>query len=335
MEIRENISLKPYNTFGVDVKCAYFAEIHSPEDIQNIRTEKKFKTLPKLILGEGSDILFTRDFDGLILKDSIKNITIVHEDDDFIWIKASSGENWHSFVKYCVNNNWGGLENLALIPGTVGASPVQNIGAYGAELKDSFHSLEYINLETGKTGFMMNEDCRFAYRRSIFKEEAFRNKIYITSVSFQLAKKPVVNLSYPDLIAEMEGKEPTIHNVFEAVCRIREKKLPDPKVLGNAGSFFKNPVVSKEKYYKLAAEFPELKAYETQYAVKLAAAQLIELCGAKKLKENNVGVHEKQALVIVNYGNASGADILNFAKKIQHLVREKFSIELIPEVNIY
>ena len=334
MNLLENISLKPYNTFGVDVKARYFAEVFSIDDILQIIDNESFKLNQKLILGEGSDILFTRDFDGIIIKDYLKGIELMHENKDFVWLKVASGENWHSLVEYCVNNNWGGLENLALIPGTTGASPVQNIGAYGAEVKDCLHSLEYLDLTNAKLKIMMNEECKFAYRRSIFKENNFRNNKFITSVSFQLAKNPKVNFAYQDVKNEIKTNHPDIKEVFDAVVAIRKRKLPDPAVIGNAGSFFKNPVVSKDRYEKLLLSFPELKGYESDYCVKLAAAQLIDLCGWKNKRENNTGVHQSQALVIVNYGNASGQDIFQFSQKIQQSVYEKFGVELIPEVNI-
>jgi len=335
MLIKENISLKPYNTFGINIKARFYIEIEKEEDILQIIDNQEFKSCQKLILGEGSDILFTRDFDGLVLKDSIKGIEQMHENEDFVWVKAASGENWHTFVTYCVENNWGGLENLALIPGTVGASPIQNIGAYGVEVKDTLHSLEYIDMDSGKLRIMMKDECRFAYRRSIFKEHDFVNKKFITSVSFQLNKKPIIRSEYQELKNEIKSNNPSIKEVFDTIMAIRRRKLPDPAVLGNAGSFFKNPSVSKDKFEKLLLDFPELKGYNSEYAVKLAAAQLIELCGWKDIVENNVGVHGKQALVIVNLGNAEGKDILSFSKKIQKSVYEKFGVELIPEVNIY
>lgn len=335
MNFLENISLKPFNTFGVEVKARYFAEINSEQDILQLIDNQLFKSLNKLILGEGSDILFTKDFEGLVLKDAIKGIGLMHEDENNVWIKAGSGENWHSFVEYCVNQNWGGIENLALIPGTVGASPIQNIGAYGAEVKNSIHSLEIIDLLTGKKRLMMNDECRFGYRWSIFKEKEWRNRYYIVSVSFMLDKNPILNTEYQDIKDELCTENPTIQDVFNAVVSIRRRKLPDPQVLGNAGSFFKNPVVSYEKYEKLLQKYPDLKGFETRYAIKLAAAQLIEKCGWKGVVENNTGVYHNQALVIVNYGGASGSDILRFAQKIQESVYQTFGIELIPEVNIY
>jgi len=335
MYFNENISLKPYNTFGVDVNAAYFVEICSDNDLIKLINNQKFKSATKLILGEGSDVLFTKDFDGFVIKDSLKGIEIMHENEDFVWVKAASGENWHTFVEYCVNNNWGGIENLALIPGNVGASPIQNIGAYGAEVKDSFHSLEFIDLQSGRQNLLMKDECRFAYRRSIFKETDFQKNKYITSVSFQLRKNPVINLDYQDIKNEIKEKIPTIKDVFNAVVAIRQRKLPDPAIIGNAGSFFKNPSVSKETFEKLKLDFPELKGFESDYAVKLAAAQLIESCGWKNITENNVGVHHSQALVIVNFGGAKGKDILTYSQKIQKSVFDKFSIELIPEVNIY
>jgi len=334
MQIEEHISLKGFHTFGVEAYARYFCRIQNLGELQQILKNQKMMTMPRILLGKGSDILFTKDFDGLVLKDELKGIELVHENEDSVWIKAASGEKWHDFVAYCVSQNWGGIENLALIPGTVGASPVQNIGAYGAELKDSMHSLEAVDLQTGKSLILMNNECQFSYRWSIFKEKEKRNKYYITSVTFRLKKNPQPNISYADLQAEMHDKEVTIQNIFNAVVAVRKRKLPDPADFGNAGSFFKNPVVDMKHYETLLQQFPDLKSFPHEQGIKLAAAQLIDLCGWKGIIEKQVGVYKNQALVIVNFGGASGKDILDFSKKIQDSVYRKFGVKLETEVNI-
>jgi UDP-N-acetylmuramate dehydrogenase len=335
MQFQNNISLKNLHTFGVDVKAKLFCEITSEEEILQLLESKEYQENESLILGEGSDVLFTKDFEGLIIKDNIKGIDQVYENDDSVWVKVSSGENWHTFVAYCVEQNWGGLENLALIPGNVGACPIQNIGAYGAEVKDCIHSLEVLNLENKEFEIILNEECRFGYRWSIFKEEKTKKKFYITSVTFQLKKNPEANINYQDVKDEIGKEKPSIRDVFEAVTNIRTRKLPDPKQIGNAGSFFKNPYISKDVFIKLKKEFPELKGYEESERIKLPAAQLIDLCGWKGKEENNVGVYQNQALVLCNFGEARGEDIKKFAEQIQASVKEKFGIDIHPEVNIY
>ncbi|MFC2114205.1 UDP-N-acetylmuramate dehydrogenase [Bacteroidota bacterium] len=335
MQFHQNISLKELHTFGVEVKAKLLAEITSEDEIIELFESPEFKKNNWLILGEGSDILFTKDFDGLIIKDNIKGIDQVYENEKSVWVKVSSGENWHSFVGYCVNKNWGGIENLALIPGTVGASPIQNIGAYGAEVKDSIHSLEVINLKNGKQEIFLNDECDFGYRWSIFKEAKNKGKYYISSVTFQLTKNPIPNLKYKDVEEEITQDEPTIADVFHAVVSIRKRKLPDYVETGNAGSFFKNPYISISQYTMLKESFPDLKGFAEEDRVKLPAAQLIDLCGWKGVVEKQVGVYQNQALVLCNYGGAKGKDILEFSRKIQDSVKEKFDVEIIPEVNIY
>jgi len=335
MQFQSNISLKKLHTFGVDVKARLYCEINSEEDVIELINSPEFNDNKWLILGEGSDVLFTKDFDGLIVKDSIKGIDQAYENDDFVWVKVSSGENWHSFVEHCVNQNWGGVENLALIPGNVGACPIQNIGAYGAEVKDTIHSLEVFSFENKEFEIVLNEECGFGYRWSTFKHEENKNKYYITSVTFQLSKKPVININYKDVQEEIGKKKPSIKDVFQAVVSIRERKLPDPEKIGNAGSFFKNPYVTNELFESLKKKFPELKGYEEADYIKLPAAQLIDMCGWKGKTENGVGVYQNQALVLCNFGEAKGEDIQKFAEKIQVSVKEKFGIDIHPEVNIY
>ena len=335
MQFQTNISLSHLHTFKVEAKANLFCEINSEEDIVDLVNSPEFKTNKWLILGEGSDVLFTKDFDGLIIKDNIKGIDQVYENDDFVWVKVSSGENWHSFVEHAVNSNWSGIENLALIPGNVGACPIQNIGAYGAEIKDTIHSLEVFNFQTGDFEIILNEECGFGYRWSIFKEEENKYKYYITSVTFQLSKKPEVNINYKDVQEEIGKEYPTIADIFNAIVAIRTRKLPDPKKIGNAGSFFKNPYITKELFEQLKKLFPELKGYEEADYVKLPAAQLIDMCGWKGKVMNDVGVYQNQALVLCNYGNAKGADVKQFAEQIQQSVKDKFGVDIHPEVNIY
>lgn len=335
MQIQESVNLKNLHTFGVDVYAKHYTEINSEDELNKLHQHLKNKHEKYLILGEGSDVLFTQDFDGLIILDRIKGIDKVYETEEFVWVKTSSGENWHEFVRYCVENNWGGIENLALIPGNTGAAPIQNIGAYGVELKDSMHSLEIFDLNSGKISIVMNEECNFAYRWSIFKEEPHKNNSYIISVTFKLRKKPVYNIAYKDLQQELEGKEINLKNIFQAVIDIRSRKLPDPIEMGNAGSFFKNPVISTDKFEELKKTFPQLKGFEQGKGVKVPAAQLIDLCGWKEKPGKNVGVHQNQALVIINHGQASGKEIYEFSKQVQRSVFDTFGIEISPEVNIY
>lgn len=334
LKIEQNISLKHLNTFRVEVYAKYFTEIFTSDELVELIKSPSLRDQKKLVLGEGSDILFTKDFDGLVIKDCMKGIEKVHENDDYVWIRASSGENWHSFVEYCMGQNWGGLENLALIPGNVGAAPIQNIGAYGAELKDSFHSLEFVDLESAKTKIMMKDECKFGYRYSTFKEKNLRNRIYITSVTFRLCKSPQININYQDLQNEIKTSQAAIKDVFDAVVAIRRRKLPDPELIGNAGSFFKNPIVSMEEFQSLKMKYPDIKGFISGNEVKLAAAQLIESCGWKNIRRGDVAVHPAQALVIVNYGNATGREIEEYAAEIRESVFEKYGIHLEAEVNI-
>ena len=334
MQIQSNISLKAYNTFGVNVRAKFFCIIRQEEELLELLHHPLLSEEAVFILGEGSDVLFTKDFDGLIIKDELKGIEQVHENDDHVWIKAASGENWHQFVEHCVKQNLGGIENLALIPGTVGAAPIQNIGAYGSELKDSMHSLEAIDMYSGNHEIFMNEECEFDYRWSFFKKPELRSRYYITSVTFRLSKKPCINMNYTDVQQLMQGKEASISNVFDSVVEIRRKKLPDPKELGNAGSFFKNPVVEPSFFEQLKQRYPELKSFAAGDKIKLAAAQLIDMCGWKEVVENNTTVYKNQALVIVNLGGAKGKDIHNFSLKIQESVYHKFGLKLEAEVNI-
>jgi UDP-N-acetylmuramate dehydrogenase len=337
MIIEENKSLKKLNTFGIDVSAKYFSEISSVNDLLQLLSEEKYKSEPKLILGGGSNILFTKDYNGLIISNNIKGITVVEETENEIIISACGGEVWDDLVDFAVANNFGGIENLKLIPGKVGASPIQNIGAYGVELKDTFLELKAVNLHTLEEVKFTNQECRFDYRYSIFKDE-YKDQFIITEVKFRLNKNPKINIEYDSLKKEIEIINPselTIKVVSEAVKRVRESKLPDPIKIGNAGSFFKNPTVDKSKLLFLQKEYEQIPNYlisENQF--KIPAGWLIEKSGFKGIQMGNAGTYKNQALVLVNNGNASGQEILNLAKHIQKEVKKNFGIELMPEVNI-
>jgi UDP-N-acetylmuramate dehydrogenase len=335
-DVRTNISLKPYNTFGIDVKAFGFAEINRAEDISDILKDTSINKLPRLILGGGSNILFTKDFDGLVIKNNIKGIDIEKETGTEIWVKAASGVVWHQLVLYAIAHNYGGIENLSLIPGTVGAAPMQNIGAYGVELKDVFESLEAVNLKTGKIEVFEKEACRFGYRDSIFKQEG-KDRYFILSVTLKLQKSPVVNTSYgaiQKLLDERGIAVPGIAEVSQAVCDIRNSKLPNPALIGNAGSFFKNPEIPVAQYHALQKLYHEIPGYTTPLGIKVPAGWLIESCGWKGKRIGETGSHKDQALVLVNYGNAHGDEVKKLATDIQKSVLEKFGVVLSTEVNI-
>lgn len=290
-----------------------------------------------MVLGGGSNVLFTNNYDGLIIRNRIENTNILFENEEYVDVKVGAGMNWHSFVLYTIEKNYPGLENLSLIPGCVGAAPIQNIGAYGVEIKNTFLELEAINIEDGSMRTFSNQECRFGYRDSIFKNEA-RNKFIIVSVTFRLNKKTKANTSYGainDQLKVMNIDQPTIRDISNAVIAIRQSKLPDPKVIGNAGSFFKNPEIQLKQYEILKEKFPAIVGYPSaENKIKLAAGWLIEQCDWKGKRIGNTGMHEKQALVLVNYGQATGEELLSHAKKVQQSVREKFGVELEMEVNI-
>ena len=344
--IEKNKPLQQLNTFGIDVGAEYFAEVKSVEDFQELRNEKIFRQNDKLILGGGSNILFTKCFCGLVIKNSIEGIAVVSETETEVGVKANSGVVWHDLVLWCIDKNYGGIENLSLIPGLVGAAPMQNIGAYGTEIKDVFQELEAIEIFSGETVKFILNDCAFGYRESVFKNK-FKNKFIITSVSLRLSKisSPDSNYrfktDYGDVkktLEEMKVSSLSLKAVSDAVCKIRTSKLPDPKEMGNAGSFFKNPVISLERFDKLKEKFPTIPNYPisdlSDKPVKIPAGWLIEQCGWKGKRIGNTGSHAKQALVLVNYGNANGEEILNLSKEIQQSVKEKFGIEIQPEVNV-
>ncbi|MDQ3392998.1 MAG: UDP-N-acetylmuramate dehydrogenase [Bacteroidota bacterium] len=337
MKISRDISLKQYNTFGIDITAKYFTEVGTIEELQDLLKLPEFKNIPKLVLGGGSNLLFTQDYNGLVIKINIKGSELIKEDENHLYIKCGAGLNWHEFVLECLDKGYAGLENLSLIPGTVGAAPMQNIGAYGVEIKDIFHELEAVDIASGTLHKFDNSSCKFGYRYSIFKDEA-KGKYIIVSVTFRLNKKPIYNISYgaiQDTMKEMGLQEVSINSISKAVIHIRQSKLPDPKEIGNAGSFFKNPTISKAEYQLLKEQYPEIPGYEVDdQSIKVPAGWLIEKCGWKGKKIGQTGVHKNQALVLVNYGNAKGKEIENLAYQIQDSVKEKFGIELNPEVNI-
>ncbi|WP_445735501.1 UDP-N-acetylmuramate dehydrogenase [Mariniflexile sp.] len=336
MKIEQSISLKPYNTFGIHATASYFVSVSTIEELKQILSLKKYPK--KLILGGGSNMLLTQNFEGLVIHVNLKGIEIVSEDENFVLVKAAAGENWHEFVMYCINNDFGGVENLSLIPGNVGTAPIQNIGAYGVELKDTFESCEAISVETQLLETFNKQDCHFDYRNSIFKNEAKGNYI-ITNVTFKLSKQNhKLHINYGTIASELEVmhiKNPTIQDISKAVISIRESKLPNPKVIGNSGSFFKNPVVSKTHYHKLLQNFEDMPSYPISGDdVKIPAGWLIEKAGFKGKRFGDYGVHKNQALVLVNYGNAKGSDILDLSQLIQKTIEQLFGIYIEAEVNI-
>ncbi len=349
MLLQENISLKPYNTFGIDAKARYFATFTDTDELAetlNLPTGQagiKHQT-SNLILGGGSNILFTKDYGGLVLKNEIKGITELHEDSEYVYVKAGAGENWHQFVLHCIERNWAGVENLSLIPGNVGASPMQNIGAYGVEIEDVFWDLEAWHIRDQKKVTFTKSDCEFGYRESVFKRK-FKDEFVILNVTYQLHKKPRFNTSYGAIEQELERmgtKTLSIKAISDAVINIRSSKLPDPKETGNAGSFFKNPSVPLTQYERLKSNFSNIVGYTNiDGSVKLAAGWLIEQCGPasggtswKGYRKGDAGCHAKQALVLVNYGQADGNEILNLSEEILQSVKEKFGVTLEREVNI-
>ncbi|MDP4283034.1 MAG: UDP-N-acetylmuramate dehydrogenase [Bacteroidota bacterium] len=340
MHVHQNIFLKEYNTFRIGAYAKYFAQFRSVEELK-VLLEIQKNTPSKLILGGGSNILFTQNYEGIILKNEIPGIDIIAEDENFVYIKAGAGVNWHNFVQYCVNHNFGGLENLSLIPGNVGATPMQNIGAYGVEIKDVFYELEAFHHEEKVIQKFTANDCEFGYRESIFKKN-LKGQFVILNVTFRLNKKPVFHISYGAIEEELEKmhiKDLNIKAISNAVIHIRKSKLPDPELIGNAGSFFKNPVIGKRHFQETQQicelqkmDPPFFKIHEDLY--KIPAGWLIEQCGWKGFRKKDAGCYEKQALVLVNYGNATGKDIFNLSEEIAISVKEKFGITLEREVNI-
>jgi UDP-N-acetylmuramate dehydrogenase len=337
MQVQENFSLKRYNTFSIDVLARSFVAFNTAEQLQEIAGTFSFNPATDLVLGGGSNLLLTRNVDGMVYKNEITGIHLVNEDENYKYIQAGAGENWHEFVLFCIDNNLGGVENLSLIPGNVGASPMQNIGAYGVELQDVFSSLDAFHLQEKKLVRFGLPDCRFRYRNSVFKN-IYRNQFMILNVTFRLSKKPVLNTTYSSLEQELAAagvQDPDIRAVSNAVIRIRRSKLPDPARIGNAGSFFKNPEVPSWLFVELKDRFPGIIGFPSaEGKVKLAAGWLIEQCGWKGYRRGDAGCHAKQALVLVNFGNASGKEIYELSEEILASVKEKFGVELEREVNI-
>ncbi len=336
MELLKNFSLKKYNTFGIEAKAQEFIAVHSIEELQQVLEENATKK--KFILGGGSNMLLTQDIEALVIHVDLKGKKIIKETENHVWVESQAGENWHEFVLWTLENDFGGLENMSLIPGNVGTTPVQNIGAYGTEIKDTFEWCEAMEIATQKMKTFSHSECNFGYRESIFKQEA-KDQYIITSVVFKLTKKNhIIKTSYGDIIAELAKQnvtEPTLKDVSNAVIAIRKSKLPDPKELGNSGSFFKNPIVLKSDFEKIHANFPEMKFYEVSPTeVKVPAGWLIEQAGFKGKRFGDAGIHKNQALVLVNYGNATGQEILAVSKDIQQTVFEKFGIHIEAEVNV-
>lgn len=334
MNVQKNISLKNYNTFGINVNAKRFVLVDAVYQLQQILKEEQ----DVFLISGGSNMLLTKDIEKLVLLIDIKGISIDKEDDNFVHLTVNAGESWHEFVLFCVANNYGGLENLSLIPGNVGTCPIQNIGAYGVEVKDTITKVEAIEIETQKLVSFSNEDCNFGYRNSIFKNTV-KGKYVITSVGFKLTKRNHnVNTSYGAIETELASKqitEPTLKDISDAVIAIRKSKLPDPKEIGNSGSFFKNPVISKPHFIELQEEYPNIPSYTiSDNEIKVPAGWLIETAGFKGKRFGNYGVHEKQALVLVNYGNASGKEIYALAQKIQKQILDQFKIDLEIEVNV-
>ena len=336
MTIIPNFSLKKHNTFGIEAKAKQFVAIHSVDDLKTVLQENSIEK--KFVLGGGSNMLLTQDIDALVIHIDLKGKKIIQEDANFVWVESQAGENWHEFVLWTINQDFGGLENMSLIPGNVGTTPVQNIGAYGTEIKDTFVSCEAMNIGTQKMKTFTNAECHFGYRESVFKHEA-KDQYIITSVVFKLTKKDhKINISYGDIQLELTNKNietPGLIDVSNAVIAIRQSKLPDPKKLGNSGSFFKNPILLKSEFEPIHKKFPEMKFYEiSETEVKVPAGWLIEQAGFKGKRFGNAGIHKNQALVLVNYGNATGQEILNVSKDVQKTVFEMFGIHIEAEVNV-
>lgn len=336
-QIRDNISLKNFNTFGVEANASYFVEINHEDELTELFLDPKWLQMPRLVLGGGSNVLFTKDFEGLVIRMNIRGIEhrLNHEE---VYVEAGAGESWNELVNYCVSHSFAGMENLSLIPGSVGASPVQNIGAYGVELKDMFESCQTFEISTQQKKTFVKEACGFSYRESIFKG-VLKNRFIITSVKFKLSLQPKVNTTYGAIAAELHNRgigNPSISDVSKVVSQIRVSKLPDPSTIGNAGSFFKNPIIDLPQFEKLKAEFPDMVSFPMgENQVKLAAGWLIEQCGWKGKVVGETGTYKNQALVLVNYGRASGTEIFALSSQIIDSVYNKFGVMLQREVNVF
>lgn len=335
MRVLDNFSLKSLNSFGIEARARHFSAFDSTENLEELLGMAGSSVF---ILGGGSNILFTKDVDGWVLKNEIMGIEKTGEDEDFVYVRAGAGENWHGFVRHCIAQNWGGVENLSLIPGNTGASPMQNIGAYGVEIKDVFHDLEAFHRMDRRKQLFKVKDCEFGYRESVFKQR-YKNQFVILNVTYRLRKRPVFNTSYgavEEELTKMGVQTLSIGAISQAIINIRTSKLPNPAIIGNAGSFFKNPEVSAARFLELKIGYPSLPGYPLDNGkVKLAAGWLIEQCGWKGFRRGDAGCHEKQALVLVNYGNATGEEIYTLSEEISLSVRSKFKVDLEREVNIY
>lgn len=335
MKVFRDLSLKEHNTFGVDVKAKYFVKVNDINDIHETLRSDEFKDLPLLILGGGSNILFTDDYPGIIIYPDICHIKLLKEDGKYVFVKAGAGISWNEFVEHAVIKGWGGIENLVLIPGNVGATPIQNIGAYGVEVSDVVKSVEAVDLRTGDIKTFSNVDCRFGYRDSIFKNEFF-HRYLITDVTYRLTKKHDLVTHYGEIEDELGNfDDRNIFTVKNAIVNIRRRKLPDPKDIGNAGSYYKNPVISSKKAEEMKLEFPEIKIFNiSEKEKKVAAGWLIEKCGWKGKRVGNAGVYKNHALILVNHGNATGKEIFDLSVRIEESVLKKFGIKLEKEVRI-
>jgi UDP-N-acetylmuramate dehydrogenase len=334
MRIIENYSLLKHNTFHLDVKARRFVEYESEEDLQKLLRDEYFLSQSFWHIGQGSNLLFLGDYGGIIVHSAIRGIEAVKEDESTVWLQVGAAEDWDTLVAYCVEKGWGGIENLSLIPGEVGASAVQNIGAYGVEVSDCIEAVHAYHLPTGTKRIFTNEECTYTYRHSFFKEEANRGLYYITHVVYRLSKQPAYTLDYGNVRDWLEGKAIHLHSIREAICTIRRRKLPDPEVEGNAGSFFMNPYLCTAHYEGLKQHYPTLPHYPVDgEVVKVPAAWLIEQCGLKGKSVGGATVSEKQPLVIVNRHQASGQDIARLAEEVMCAVKDKFGIDLRPEVN--
>lgn len=335
MNIQHNYPLLAHNTFGMDVEASVFVEYESVTELKEILLHQLCPEGKWLHIGGGSNLLFTGDFDGMILHSAIKGFEVVGENEDEVLVRAGAGEVWDDFVAYTVEKGWYGAENLSLIPGEVGASAVQNIGAYGVEAKDLIVKVDTLEVETGKERVFGNEECGYAYRESVFKH-ALKGKYIVTHVTYRLFKHPSYRLDYGNVRAELEkrGCELTLENVRQTIIDIRESKLPDPKVQGNAGSFFMNPIVPRPLFEELLSKYPSMPFYEVDAErVKIPAAWMIDQCGWKGKQLGRAGVHNKQALVLVNCGGATGQEIIALSEEIQRSVFDKFGVRISPEVN--
>jgi len=336
MQMQNNVSLRNLNTFGLESEARFFIEAKSVEELADILKNESFKEIPKFILGGGSNVLLTQNIDALVIHPNIKGITKVRENEEFVWLHAGGGEIWHDFVLYCVEHQYAGIENLSLIPGTVGAAPMQNIGAYGVEIKEVIETVETISMTTAEIRNFNWEECHFGYRESIFKTD-LKGQYMITGVLFKLNKKPHFHIEYGDIqktLQEMEVSDISIRAISDAVIRIRRSKLPDPAVIGNAGSFFKNPEIDESQFDELKKSYPGLPGYPlSEKKVKVPAGWLIEQAGWKGYRDGPIGVHDRQALVLVNYGGGSGQEIKALSEKILDSVDAKFGIRLTTEVN--